>query len=315
VVAAELEFSLVHWDNSLPRHTCPAPTGGQPVGGNMYGLDVLHQHQQMMEDLRLASELQDLPFDGVVKESAPSQYEINMQHVANPVLAAKQILMMKRLIKGVAHKHGLVASFMPKPFENVAGNGMHIHCSVLDQHGVNIFDDGTESGTELLHQAVAGCLQHMADSMIIFAPGFNSYRRFQPGTHAPTYPSWGYENRTVAVRVPAGSHAARRLEHRVAGADSNPYLLIAVVLAAMLDGIEHHASPGKPIRGDGYAQKSGSLPGYMHDALQLFRSSDFIHGALGGELQRIFTLTKEQEAAEFRRRISLLEYQSYLERA
>lgn len=314
VVAAELEFSLVHWDNTLPRHTCPSPVGSHPVGGNMYGLDVLHQHQQMMEDLRLACELQDLPFDGVVKESAPSQYEINMQHVANPVLAAKQILMMKRLIKGVAHKHGLVASFMPKPFEDEAGNGMHVHCSVLDQQGVNIFDDGTEAGTPLLHQAIAGCLQHMAHSMIIFAPGFNSYRRFQPGTHAPTYPCWGYENRTVAVRVPAGSHAARRLEHRVAGADSNPYLLIAVILAAMLDGIEQHASPGKPTRGDGYTQKSGSLPGYMHEALQLFRGSDFIHRALGGELQRIFTLTKEQEAAEFRHRISLLEYQSYLER-
>ncbi|QIB65182.1 glutamine synthetase family protein [Kineobactrum salinum] len=314
VIAAELEFSLVHWDHTLPRHTCPSPAGSQPVGGNMYGLDALHQHQQMMEDLRLASELQDLPFDGVVKESAPSQYEINMQHVANPVLAAKQILMMKHLIKGVARKHGLVASFMPKPFEDVAGNGMHIHCSVLDQHGINVFDDGTESGTTLLHQAIAGCLQHMADSMIILAPGFNSYRRFQPGSHAPTFPSWGYENRTVAVRVPAGSHAARRLEHRVAGADSNPYLLIAVILAAMLDGIEQQASPGKAVRGDGYAQKSGSLPAYMHEALQLFRKSDFIHGALGGELQRIFTLTKEQEAAEFRHRISLLEYQSYLER-
>ncbi|MDP4651675.1 MAG: glutamine synthetase, partial [Haliea sp.] len=176
------------------------------------------------------------------------------------------------------------------------------------------FDDGTERGTPLLHHAIAGCLQHMSDSMIIFSPGYNGYRRFQPGTHAPTYPCWGYENRTVAVRVPAGSHAARRLEHRVPGADANPYLLLAVILAAMLDGIEQQTSPGSPTRGDGYAQKTGSLPGYMHEALDRFRSSDFIRAALGGEMQRIFTLTKEQEVAEFRRRVSLLEYQSYLER-
>ena len=315
VVAAELEFSLVTWDtDSLPLHTCPSPAGGSPVGGNMYALDVLNQHQEMMEDLRIACEIQDLPFDGVVKESAPSQYEINMHHVDSPVLAAKQIMMMKRLIKGIAAKYGLIASFMPKPFEAEAGNGMHVHCSVLDEQGNNIFDDGTERGTPLLHHAIAGCLSHMADSVAIFAPSYNAYRRFQKGSHAPTSPSWGYENRTVAVRVPAGNHAARRLEHRVSGADANPYLLFAVLLASMLDGIEKELKPSKPITGDGYAQEKTPLPVYMQDALSAFSESDFIRAALGGELQRIFTLTKQQEIEEFRSRITALEYQSYLER-
>jgi len=315
VVAAELEFSLVTWDESVPTHTCPTPASGSPVGGNTYGLDVLNNHSAMMEDLRLACELQDLPFDGVVKESAPSQYEINMQHVDNPVLAAKQIMMMKRLIKGVAAKHGLIASFMAKPFENEAGNGMHVHCSVLDESGKNVFDDGTDRGTPLLHNAIAGCLEHMADSVAIFAPSFNGYRRFQPGCHAPTFPSWGYENRTVAVRVPAGTNAARRLEHRVSGADANPYLLFAVLLSAMLDGIEQNLSPGEPIKGDGYSQaEEASLPVYMPDAVRMFRDSDFIRNALGPEIQRIFTLTKEQEIEEFRKRITELEYQSFLER-
>ena len=314
VVAAELEFSLVSWDQSLPRHTCPAPVGGAPVGGNTYGLDVLHHHRDMMEDLRLACELQDLPFDGVVKESAPSQYEINMQHVDSPVLAAKQVVMMKRLIKGVAGKHGLIASFMAKPFDDEPGNGMHVHCSVLDAKGVNIFDDGTQAGTPLLRNAIAGCLANMADSVAVLAPSYNAYRRFQRGCHAPTYPSWGYENRTVAVRVPAGSHGARRLEHRVAGSDTNPYLLFAVLLASMMDGIEQNLSPGEPITGDAYCREETSLPVYMHDAVKLFSASDFIRQALGGELQRIFTLTKEQEITEFRKRVTLLEYQSYLEK-
>ncbi len=313
VVAAELEFSLVRWDDSQPGHTCPSLPGNSPVGGNTYGLDVLNHNQAMLEDLRLACEMQDLPYDGVVKESAPSQYEINMHHVDNPVLAAKQIIMMKRLIKGVASKHGLIASFMPKPFEDEAGNGMHVHCSVLDEKGVNIFDDGTELGTPLLHNAIGGCLQHMAESVAIFAPSYNAYRRFQPGCHAPTYPSWGYENRTVAVRVPAGSNNARRLEHRVAGADANPYLLFAVLLAAMREGILANLSPGKPVTGDGYAKEKKLLPVYMPDAVRLFSESDFIRKAMGPEFQRIFTLTKEQEIAEFRRRITTLEYRSYLE--
>ena len=148
----------------------------------------------------------------------------------------------------------------------------------------------------------------------VFAPSYNAYRRFQPGAHAPTYPCWGYENRTVAVRVPAGNQKARRLEHRVAGADANPYLVLAVILGAMLDGIEQNLSPGEPVTGDGYSQETGSLPVYMPDAMQLFSESDFIRTALGPELQRIFTLTKQQEMAEFRRRITELEYQTYLEK-
>jgi glutamine synthetase len=314
VVAAELEFSLVTLDRDIPYHTCPAPAGRTPVGGNTYGLDVLNNHSEMLEDLRLACEVQDLPFDGVVKESAPSQYEINMQHVDNPVLAAKQIMQMKRLIKGVAAKHSLVASFMAKPFEDEAGNGMHVHCSVLNENGVNIFDDGSELGTELLRNAIAGCLDYMPDSVAIFAPSFNAYRRFQPGCHAPTFPCWGYENRTVAVRVPAGSNAARRLEHRVAGADANPYLLFSVLLSAMLEGMQNKLNPPLPVSGDGYSQEQETLPVYIQDAVKIFSESEFIRDNLGPELQRIFTLTKEQEISEFRRRITDLEYQSYLEK-
>lgn len=314
VVAAELEFSLVTLDKDTPQHTCPAPAGRSPVGGNTYGLDILNSRSDLLEDLRLACELQDLPFDGVVKESAPSQYEINMQHVDNPVLAAKQIIQLKRLIKGVAAKHDLVATFMAKPFEDEAGNGMHVHCSVLNERGVNIFDDGSDLGTDLLRSAIAGCLEYMPESVAIFAPSFNAYRRFQPGCHAPTYPCWGYENRTVAVRVPAGNNAARRLEHRVAGADANPYLLFAVLLSAMLEGMQQKMTPPLPVSGDGYAQEQETLPVYIQDAVRLFSASDFIKENLGGELQRIFTLTKQQEIAEFRRRITDLEYQSYLEK-
>lgn len=314
VVAAELEFSLVRFDGRKPQHAFENPYRGEPIGGNLYGLDVLQQNHSVLEQIHHACQVQGLPFDGVVKESAPSQYEINMRHVDSPVLAARQILLMKRVIKEVAKKHGLVASFMPKPFDDEAGNGLHVHCSVLDKDGNNIFNDGGDRGTFELHSAIAGCLEHMADSFAVFAPSFNAYRRFQKGSHAPTTPNWGYENRTVALRVPAGDPKARRIEHRVAGADANPYLLFAVILAAALDGIEQGLAPGDAISGDGYSQNGGELPLYMHDAVRLFSESAFIAGALGAEMQNTFSLTKTQELAEFQRHITSLEYQAYVER-
>ncbi|MDP5071164.1 MAG: glutamine synthetase family protein [Congregibacter sp.] len=315
VVAAELEFSLVKWDGKSPSHSDDKPYRGTYIGGDLYGIDVLQENHAILEQIHRACQLQGLPFDGVVKESAPSQYEINMHHVDNPVLAARQILMMKRAIKGIAQQHGLVASFMPKPFADEAGNGLHIHCSVIDRDGNNVFNDGTEYGTPELRHAVGGCLEHMADSFAIFAPSFNAFRRFQKGSHAPNTPNWGYENRTVAVRVPAGDNKARRLEHRVAGSDANPYLVFAVILAAAMDGIEREIKPKAPISGDGYRQLDGEiLPIYMQDALRLFGKSSFIKSALGTEMQRNFGFTKAQELAEFERHITSLEYHAYVER-
>jgi glutamine synthetase len=314
VVAAELEFSLLRWDGKRPSHSQANPYRGEPIGGNLYGLDVLQENHRMLEQIHQACQIQGLPFDGVVKESAPSQYEINMRHVDSPVLAARQVLMMKRVIKEIARQHDLVASFMPKPFEGEAGNGLHVHCSVLDKNGDNIFNDGGNEGSNELRSAIAGCLLYMPDSFALFAPSFNAYRRFQKGSHAPVTPNWGYENRTVAVRVPAGNPKARRFEHRVAGADANPYLAIAAILAAALDGIEGGLFPGEPVSGDGYSSNDATLPLHMHEALRQFRESRFIGAALGRDLQRSFSLTKEQELAEFERHITSLEYHAYVER-
>ena len=227
VVAAELEFSLVHYDRRGIQHSCPVPVGQDPIGGNTYGLDVLQNNAALLDDIRSACETQSLPFDGIVKESAPSQYEINMQHVDNPVLAADQIQLMKRLIKGVAGKHGLVASFMAKPFENEAGNGMHVHCSVLDEQGDNVFDDGGEPG----HRAAApgNCRLHALHGRIHghirtqlqFLPALPARR---PRAHLALLGL--RESHGVAANTRRQS-AARRLEHRVSGADANPYLVFA----------------------------------------------------------------------------------------
>ena len=145
-------------------------------------------------------------------------------------------------------------------------------------------------------------------------PNFNSYRRFQRGAHAPTSPTWGYDNRTVSVRIPAGKNSARRLELRVAGADANPYLVYAALLSAAIEGVAQQMDPGEPISGDGYQQAKENLPQYLPEAIRLFEESDFVTRNLGKELQRIYALSKAQENDVFRSRISELEYQSYLER-
>ena len=165
---------------------------------------------------------------------------------------------------------------MAKPFGELAGNGMHLHCSLLDHRGHNAFDDGTGRGTDLLRHAIAGCLDTMADAMLLLAPNLNSYRRFQRGTHAPLAPSWGYENRTVAIRVPADAPAATRIEHRVAGADAHPHLAIAVLLAGMLHGIENALEAPAPLEGNAYEQLEPSLPRHWPEALALLPNIDII---------------------------------------
>jgi glutamine synthetase len=189
---------------------------------------------------------------------------------------------------------------------------MHVHCSLLDADGNNAFDDGTGKGTPLLRQAIAGCMANMADSMLLFAPHLNSYRRFRRGTHAPLAPCWGYENRTVSLRVPTDQPAATRIEHRVAGADAHPHLAVTAILAGMLAGIEQQLEAPPPITGNAYDQVPLSLPRYWPDALQRFRDSAFIRDNFGPEFQRVMTLMKEQEMDDFDRQVTLLEYDACL---
>ena len=148
--------------------------------------------------------------------------------------------------------------------------------------------------------------------MLLFAPNQNSYRRFQRGVHAPLAPCWGYENRTVSVRVPADLPQATRIEHRVAWADANPYLVIAAILSGMLHGIENQLEAPAPLEGNAYDQLPPSLPRYWQDALARFERSEFIGAYLGSEFQRVYTLLKQQEMDEFDRQVTPLEYDACL---
>jgi glutamine synthetase len=316
VVAAELEFYLFDRDRNAdgtPRHTQTASGGRALVGGQTYGIEAMQDVAELMHGVREAALVQGLPVDTLIAEAAPSQFEINLYHQDDALRACDQALLLKRAIKGVARAQGRLASFMAKPFGDLAGNGMHIHFSLIDGEGHNVFDDDTDQGSELLRHAVAGCLATMPDAMALFAPNFNSYRRFRLGSHAPHAPTWGYENRTAAVRIPGGSRKAIRLEHRVCGADANPYLAVAGILAGALMGIEQRLDAPAPVAGDAYSQQPPGLPRFWPDALRAFEKSAFVGDYLGEEMRRVFLMSKWQELEEFLGHVSPMEYDAYLD--
>lgn len=315
VMATEMEFYLLEEGQDelgRPVHTQTDRVGGATGAGQTYSLDTMAEMSEVMHAIRDACDAQHLPVDTLIKESAPSQYEINLYHSDDVLKAADQAVMLQRAIKGVAREHGLRATFMAKPFGDLAGNGMHVHCSLLGREGNNAFDDGSGMGTPLLRQAIAGCMAGMADSMLLLAPNLNSYRRFQRGSHAPMAPCWGYENRTVSIRVPADTPAATRIEHRVAGADAHPHLVLAAILAGMLQGIEREMEAPEPLEGNAYEQLPPSLPRYWPEALARFAESDFIRDYFGADFQRVYTLLKQQELDEFDRQVTPLEYDACL---
>ena len=235
-----------------------------------------------------------IPAETAISESGLGQYEINLVH--RPALeAADDAWLFKLLVKGLARKHGFAASFMAKPYAEYSGTGMHVHFSVVDGDGINVLDNGGDRGTDDLMYAVGGCLRAMKDSTLIFAPHGNSFDRLVPGAHAPTGIGWAYENRTAAIRIPAGSPKARRIEHRVAGGDTNPYLMLAVILGAALTGIEDKVVPPHPIKGNAYASNLDSLPSDWSEAIRLFEESRVLPRIFSKELIGNYLLTKRQE--------------------
>ena len=237
----------------------------------------------------------DIPADTAISEAGPGQFEINLMHQPDPLKAADDTWLFKMLVKGIARSYGFAASFMAKPYEAWSGNGMHMHFSVLTKDGKNIFDDDGEDGTEALRHAVAGCLRAMPGSTLLFAPHENSYDRLVPNAHAPTGIGWAYENRTAAIRIPSSSPKARRIEHRVAGGDVNPYLTLAAVLGAALNGIEDGLEPPAAFKGNAYDQNLAQLPGDWGAAIEAFAECPEMRRIFPLHLIDNYLMTKRQE--------------------
>ncbi len=295
VVAVELEFFLIDDSGRNLQVPLSPRSGKRRKAAETMSVRALDQFDQFFTDLYDACEAMDIPADTAISEAGLGQFEINLMHGDDALRAADDAWLFKMLVKGLARRHGFAASFMAKPYEDYAGSGLHTHFSVLDSDGNNIFDDGGPRGTDAMLHAVAGCLEAMHDSTLIFAPHLNSYDRMVPGAHAPTGLCWAYENRTAAIRIPSGNPAARRIEHRLAGGDVNPYLMLAAILGAALNGIEDKRLPPDPITGNAYALDLAHVPNTWGDAIDAFEQSKVIPRIFAPEMIRNLLLTKKQE--------------------
>ncbi len=316
VAAMELEFYLLSRETNdlgIPLTPALGATGRRIDDARMYAMTELDSYSPFFDDLYAACETQNIPLGAAIVEGGAGQFEVNLMHQNDAVLAADLGILFRRAVKGVADKHNLLASFMAKPFGDRAGNGLHVHMSMLDGKGENVFTGADEKGSMILHQAVAGLIEATPEAMIFLAPHLNSYRRFQDSSHAPTCLAWGYENRTASIRIPNDSAANRRFEFRIAGADANPYLVMAALLGGVLHGVENKLTPPPPTEGNAYESGAPRVPTSWREALAAFSDGNILAPMFGELFTHVFTELKLQEISTANARVTDFEYDSYLQ--
>jgi glutamine synthetase len=307
VVATELEFFFTRPIKAGPD--APEPPF-ETANGNLCNLDALAAYDDVLHDIRQFCAAQGVAADVVLAEAGNGQFEINFKHVADAVDAADQAILFKRIVIGTAQKHGLDATFMAKPYGDDVGSGMHVHVSLIDEAGDNIFSNDDGVGPKLQH-AIGGVLATMRELQAIFAPNLNSYRRFQPNSFAPVSPVWGLDHRGVAVRVPESAGPGARLEHRICGADVNPHLAIAAILGGMRIGLEKQIDPGAPIEtGNGVADKR--LHHDWKSAVDEFAQSAATADIFGDDFRRVYSALRHSEIEALSKMVSDVEYRTYL---
>ncbi len=315
VMAVELEFYLVDRERTPAGHAQPPRqplTGRREVKTQINSMQELNEYSAVLGAIAAAAREQELPVGTVLAEYGPGQFEVNLHHVDDPLLACDHAIRLKRLVKGVALAHGMEATFMPKPYRDHAGSGAHLHVSMLDAEGRNIFAADDPAGSEQLRHAIGGLAATMNDAIAICAPTANSYRRFQPEAYVPLNPSWSVNNRGVAFRVPHGPPASRRVEHRIAGADANPYLLAAIVLAGMHLGLTRKLDPGPVLAGNAYRDATPTIPQSWPEALGVFERSEFAREYLGERFAGLYAATRRGEMQDFNSYVPAIDYDWYL---
>ena len=314
VVAVELEFYLLDAElthDGRPQTSVNPATGERNRSTQVYYMQDLNDYQAFTDAVADACAAQGIPADTAVAEYAPGQFEINLKHRADAVAACDDALLLRRAIKATAEEQGMVASFMAKPFVDQAGSGTHIHVSVLDAAGHNLFACDPAKPSATLRHAVAGLQKASRDCMLLFAPHANSYRRFVLNAFVPLNDAWGFNNRTVAMRIPHSDPANTRVEHRIAGADANPYLVTAAVLAGILQGLDDQGDPGAPVTGNAYEQTEHREL-FWHETIRDFQASEFVARHFGASFRHIYGQQKLKELRSFSREVTTLEYEWYL---
>ena len=316
VVAVELEFYLYRLEHGVP--VPPDGAGAASLRRNdTLSIHTLAAHQGLIDEILQCARTIGIPADGVISEAGPGQFELNILHRPDALAMAYDAMLMRRIVRGLAHKHGFGATFMAKPYGEASGSGMHIHASLNDSTGTNVLaDPATGAPAPALFHAVAGLVAAMPETMLAFAPNANSFRRFRPDAHAPVSAGWGHDDRSAAIRVIDGSTVgggakATRIEHRISGADANAYLALGAMLGAMLQGIEAGAMPPPPQ--DPRDPAAGErLPVEWGVAIDRFAASDRAAAIFGTRLRDIVVACKRQDRAAFLSHIDRFEYDTYL---
>jgi glutamine synthetase len=315
VVAVELEFYLFGRERDAdgrPVAVRNPVTGQTETSKQPYSIDDLDAYGVFIRRVAAYARAQRIPASAAITEYSPGQFEINLQHQADAVAACDHAVLLKRAIKAAAREDGQQASFMAKPFLDAAGSGMHIHVSLVDPRGKNAFGEHGAKGDASLHHAIAGLQAAMPESMAIFGANLNGFRRYQPGHNVPITPTWGHNNRSVAFRIPAGGGAARRIEHRVAGADANPYLVVAAVLAGMLHGIAGTLKPTAETIGDAGDDADPNVPFQFQAALDRFAKAKILPRFVNPDMLSLFADQRRAEMDKFMGTIARQEYDWYL---
>lgn len=315
--AFELEFFLLANDRGPDGKVQPARDvldGRHSRKTEVYSVDHLHGMLPLFSDIYAAAEKAGIKAETMISEYAPGQYELTLHYREDVMQAADDLIRLKRIVRAQARAHGVTACFMAKPVEEYAGSGMHFHVSLQDGAGRNVFAEKEEGKwTDTILHALGGMRDTMAESMLVFAPHANSWRRFANQSYAPVSTNWGVNNRSVALRIPAGDLRARRIEHRPSGVDANPYLVATTILAAIRHGLANRIDPGPETTGNGYADDDGgAMPRDWRTAIEAARNSAFLKDALGEDMHRTFTEVKAAEYARVNRTVSELDFDLYL---
>ena len=310
--AMELEFYLVDKDRDASGRPQPARapmTGRRLSGTNCMSVDELDEMAPFFDAVYDGAAALDLPLESLISEYAAGQFELTLRY-RELARAADDIVRAKRLLRTTARRFGMEACFMSKPFSHSSGSGMHLHLSLTDGSGANVFGDcpsGAFSQTML--NAIGGIRTSMAESMLVLAPLLNSWRRFAGTVYSPASNTWGFEDRNVALRIPAGAAGSRHFEHRVAGVDANPYLVATIVLGAALDGIAAKTGPGS--EGAEGASGYAPMPAGWLDAIQRFEASKSMKTLLGAPLHQALAAVKRGEHDTLAVTVTDLEWQLY----
>ena len=315
--AFELEFFLLDPKPGADGKMQPARDvldGRASRKTEVYSVDHLHGMLPLFSDVYAGAAKAGIKAETLISEYAPGQYELTLHYRTDVMQAADDLIRLKRIVRAQARAHGVVACFMAKPNENYAGSGMHFHVSMMDDAGRNVFVEAEEGvWNPLILHALGGLRQTMGESMLVFAPHANSWRRFASQSYAPVSPTWGVNNRSVALRIPAGDIKARRIEHRPAGVDSNPYLVAATVLAGIRHGMAGKIDPGAETTGNGYEDASDILiPLDWRQAIEAAKASAFLKDALGEDMHRTFVAIKAAEYGRVMRTVSEVDFDLYL---